>query len=68
MVWKIRSHRSYQHEGDPIYYDDYLQVYHEGLDCFMNFAENNKPIYLDSLVEGNKQEQDALKNSCSGSL
>jgi hypothetical protein len=27
-VFKIKSHRSYEHEGDPIYYDDALLIYH----------------------------------------
>jgi hypothetical protein len=38
IVWKIRSHRSYQIDGDEIYFDDELLIYHEGSDCYMNFA------------------------------
>ncbi|CAM6004637.1 unnamed protein product [Sphagnum balticum] len=28
ILWKIDSHRSYQHDGDPIYFDDELLIYH----------------------------------------
>ncbi len=38
IIWKIDSHRSYQHDGDPIYFDDELLIYHVSTDCFMNFA------------------------------
>lgn len=48
IIWKIDSHRSYQHDGDPIYFDDELLIYHVSTDCFMNFAENDRPIYLDT--------------------
>lgn len=48
IIFKITTHRSYEHENDKIYYDDALQIYHPGADCFMNFWENtDDPIYLD---------------------
>ena len=46
-LFRLRSHRSYEHEGDKIYCDDALLIYHESADCFMNFADNDKPIPLD---------------------
>ena len=51
IVWKIDSHRSYQHDGDDIYFDDELLIYHVYTDCYMNFAENDKNIYLDEHEE-----------------
>lgn len=54
IIWKIDSHRSYQHDGDDIYFDDELIIYHVFTDCFMNFAENDKSIYLDTHYELNE--------------
>ena len=39
IIWKINSHRSYQKDGDPIYFDDELLNYYVSTDCFMNFAD-----------------------------
>ncbi len=47
IVWKIDSHRSYQHDGDDIYFDDELLIYHVYTDGYMNFAENDKNTDLD---------------------
>jgi hypothetical protein len=47
VVFKLTSHRSYEHDDDKIYYDDPLQIYHPKSDCFTNFAEDSLPIYLD---------------------
>ena len=47
IIFKLKSHRSYERENDKIYYDDALLIYHEGADCYMNFAEKDEPIYLD---------------------
>lgn len=38
IIFKLTSHRSYERDKDVIYYDDALQIYHPGADCFMNFA------------------------------
>lgn len=38
LIFRLTSHRSYEHENDKIYYDDALQIYHPGADCFMNFT------------------------------
>ena len=46
IIFKLKSHRSYERENDKIYYDDALLIYHEGADCYMNFAEKDEPIYL----------------------
>ena len=51
IIWKIGSHRSYQFDGDSIYFDDELLIYHVSTDCYMNFAENDKEIYLDTHPE-----------------
>jgi len=47
VTWKIGSHRSYQQDGDFIYFDDELLIYHVSTDCYMNFSENTKIAYLD---------------------
>ena len=46
VIFKITSHRSYEHDDDVIYYDDPLQIFHEKSGCFTNFVENQW-IYLD---------------------
>jgi hypothetical protein len=41
-------------DGDKVYLDDLLQVYHKLSDCYVNFDETNQPIFLDkqySVVE-----------------
>ena len=39
VIFKLTSHRSYERDDDVIYYDDPLQIYHPGSDCFTNFFE-----------------------------
>ena len=60
-IFRIKSHRSYEHEGDPIYYDDALLIYHEGADCYMNFAENDSPIALDARFEVGEAEKGSVE-------
>jgi hypothetical protein len=50
IIWKINTHRSYQHDGDPIFFDDELLIYHVSTDCYMNFADNDTVIYLDTPI------------------
>jgi hypothetical protein len=50
IIWKINSHRSYQQDGDPIFFDDELLIYHVSTDCFMNFADRSNIIYLDAPI------------------
>lgn len=47
LIFRITSHRTYEHENDKIYYNDALQIYHPGADCYMNFAETEDSIFLD---------------------
>ena len=47
VIFKLTSHRSYERDNDKIYYDDPLQIYHPGSDCFTNFVEADTPIFLD---------------------
>jgi hypothetical protein len=58
VVWKINSHRSYQHDGDPIFFDDELLIYHVSTDCFMNFVYNNSMIYLDSPISEERETKE----------
>lgn len=51
VIWKIDSHRSYQHDGDSIYFDDELLIYHMSTDCFMNFVLGDNVAYLDSPIK-----------------
>lgn len=41
LTFQIQSHRSYENEGNKVYLDDPLQIYHLKSDCFMNFDETN---------------------------
>jgi hypothetical protein len=41
LGFKIRSHRSYEREGDKVYLDDPLQIYHSSSDCFVNFNDGS---------------------------
>ena len=52
VIWKINSHRSYQHDGDPIFFDDELLIYHMSTDCFMNFVLGDNVVYLDAPIPG----------------
>lgn len=54
VIWKINSHRSYQHDGDPIFFDDELLIYHVSTDCYMNFVCNDSTIYLDAPIADEK--------------
>lgn len=47
LGFKIRSHRSYERDGDKVYLDDPLQIYHNSSDCYVNFNENYDKIFLD---------------------
>lgn len=58
VIWKIKSHRSYQHDGDAIYFDDELLIYHEDTDCSMNFEEKDNAIYLDREEEKQREPED----------
>jgi hypothetical protein len=51
VIWQINSHRSYQHDGDPIFFDDELLIYHMSTDCFMNFVLGDNVVYLDSPIK-----------------
>jgi hypothetical protein len=62
-IFRIRSHRSYEHEGDPIYFDDALLIFHDGADCFMNFAENDTPIKLDKDFEIAQAEKGSIEET-----
>lgn len=51
VIFRITSHRTYEHENDKIYFDDALLIYHPGADCFMNFADTkDKKIFLDKEI------------------
>ncbi len=48
VIFQIRSHRTYEHEGNNVYYDDCLQLYHVKSDCYVNFPpDTNSPAFLD---------------------
>ncbi len=52
ILFQIRSHRTYEHEGNNIYYNDCLQIYHKSSDCYVNFPPNtNDPAFLDKPQE-----------------
>lgn len=41
LIFKIKSHRTYEKEGYKVYLDDPVQIYHQDSDCYMNFDETN---------------------------
>jgi len=48
IIFKINSHRTYEHEGNNVYYDDCLELYHISSDCYVNFPpDTNTPIFMD---------------------
>jgi hypothetical protein len=51
LGFKIRSHRSYEREGDKVYLDDPLQIYHSSSDCFVNFNDGSDYVFLDKEFE-----------------
>lgn len=58
VLWKINSHRSYQHDSDPIFFDDELLIYHVSTDCFMNFVCNESTIYLDAPIKDERETKE----------
>lgn len=46
-IFQIKSHRTYIKDGDIVYFDDELQLFHPGSDCYTNFSQKADPIYLD---------------------
>ena len=55
VIWKIDSHRSYQHPGDLIFFDDELRIYHISTDCSMNFVLGDNVSYLDNPIKDRRQ-------------
>ena len=47
LIFHLVSHRSYEKEGNKIYYDDCLRIHHVGSDCYMNFPDTDVSIILD---------------------
>jgi hypothetical protein len=60
IIFQVRSHRTYEHEGNNVYYDDCLQLYHVKSDCYVNFPpDTESPAFLDKsfrLVEPGKKD------------
>lgn len=54
------SHRSYEHEGNDIYYDDCLRIYHPKTDCYMNFPDTEVSIIFDREYEVAQFEREDL--------
>lgn len=51
LGFKIRSHRSYERDGDKVYLDDPLEIYHSSSDCYVNFNEGTDYVFLDKEFE-----------------
>jgi hypothetical protein len=47
LLFKIKSHRSYENEGNKIYFDDCLQLHHVDTNCYMNFPDTETSIIFD---------------------
>lgn len=47
LIFKIVSHRSYEEDGNKIYYDDCLRIHHSKSDCYMNFPDTEISIIFD---------------------
>ena len=58
LIFKLISHRSYEQEGNKIYYDDCLRIYHVKSDCYMNFPDTEVSIILDRQYEVVKFEKE----------
>ena len=55
VIWQINSHRSYQHPGDLIFFDDELRIYHISTDCSMNFVLGDNVSYLDCPIKDERE-------------